>query len=818
METDNESIVSKPVTMEDLLQLLSQLNTNKSTIDTSNQPIQISEKLNHKNYTKWSKLMQLGIGGRGRLNHITTPPPPPEDPEYTKWAQRDSIVISWVIENIEPELQNQFLDYPTARELWKRIETMYGSNKDGLQIFDLTVKANKIQQGTDPIEVYYSKLTAIWKEIDRRLPNPMTFPEDKTIFNRLNQQNRLYQFLAGLDETLDKDRRDLLHRDPLPTTEEAYASIRRELSRRGIMKTTTNPSSSDSPGIGSGFAAKGRTEKPAFRREDDWASLKCTHCVGTRHTKDGCFKIIGYPEWWTERKKKGPENQGMGTAKKPSTSIVAYSAGDGEGGEAMAAASTTKSGLHLERESDEGKTLTFCVPTHENGDSQTGKIIGRGTEENGLFYVDQMSHQGSAALVRGSVEHQLWTWHRRLGHPSLGNKLAPRAVRCVFVGYGINQKGYRCFDPVTNRLYTTMDCDFVETEYYYHHLRSQGEGLVEDLSWLTYPELVDPDPKEQVGKATEITDNILQSILQGALPDDSNTLTENPIRDENEVCTPDSCEPANIPFEGKSGMSSESTREEESQEQQIEENSKKYVLPPRSTRGVPPKRYDPDFEAQRSKYPVSRPSEGNLSRATKAFNAAIYSESIPTTTEEALKSKHWKKAMEEEINALVRNKTWEKYADWGADRDSRKSTSGYFTLVGGNLVSWKSKRQKVVAMSSAEAKVRGIAKGITEVLWLRKLLIKLGYRPKKSCKLYCDNMAAIRISENPVQHDRTKHVEIDRHFIKDHLESKVISLPFVRSEDQLADILTKAVTTQAFEGALCKLGVGDPTTQLEGEC
>uniref|UniRef100_A0A803NC49 Uncharacterized protein n=1 Tax=Chenopodium quinoa TaxID=63459 RepID=A0A803NC49_CHEQI len=112
-------------------------------------------------------------------------------------------------------------------------------------------------------------------------------------------------------------------------------------------------------------------------------------------------------------------------------------------------------------------------------------------------------------------------------------------------------------------------------------------------------------------------------------------------------------------------------------------------------------------------------------------------------------------------------------ADLGGDRDSRKSTSGYFTLVGGNLVSWKSKRQKKVSMSSAEAEFRGIAKGITEVLWLGKLLSELGYTPKKSCKLYCDNMAAIRISENPVQHDRTKHVEIDRHFIKDNLEAKL---------------------------------------------
>ena len=78
-------------------------------------------------------------------------------------------------------------------------------------------------------------------------------------------------------------------------------------------------------------------------------------------------------------------------------------------------------------------------------------------------------------------------------------------------------------------------------------------------------------------------------------------------------------------------------------------------------------------------------------------------------------------------------------ADWAGDKDSRKSTSGYFTLVGGNLVTWRSKKQNVVALSSAEAEFRGIAKGVTEILWLRKLLCELGFPPRGACILICDN-------------------------------------------------------------------------------
>ena len=120
----------------------------------------------------------------------------------------------------------------------------------------------------------------------------------------------------------------------------------------------------------------------------------------------------------------------------------------------------------------------------------------------------------------------------------------------------------------------------------------------------------------------------------------------------------------------------------------------------------------------------------------------------------------------------------------------------------------------MVALFSAEAEFRGIVKGITEVLWIRKLLTELGFK-QNSCELNCDNKAAISISENPVQHGRTKHVEVDRHFIKEKLEHKIIHIPFVKSKEQLADILTKVVESEQFHNTLCKLGVRDPTTQLE---
>ena len=105
-----------------------------------------------------------------------------------------------------------------------------------------------------------------------------------------------------------------------------------------------------------------------------------------------------------------------------------------------------------------------------------------------------------------------------------------------------------------------------------------------------------------------------------------------------------------------------------------------------------------------------------------------------------------------------------------------------------------------------------------EILWLRTLLTEIGFPPSRKSQLFFDNKEAISISENPVQHDRTKLVEVDRHFIKEKLENGIIEFPFVRSKEQLADILTKALSPKVFKEFLGKLSIGDTVAQLEGEC
>lgn len=130
-------------------------------------------------------------------------------------------------------------------------------------------------------------------------------------------------------------------------------------------------------------------------------------------------------------------------------------------------------------------------------------------------------------------------------------------------------------------------------------------------------------------------------------------------------------------------------------------------------------------------------------------------------------------------------------ADWATDTTDRKSITGYAIFMGNNLVSWNSKKQQTVARSSTEAEYRAVGLAITEMVWIQALLRDINYHSPTIPNLWCDNIGATYLSVNPMFHARTKHLEVDFHFVRDKVHNKEVKVQFICSKDQLADILTK---------------------------
>ena len=155
-------------------------------------------------------------------------------------------------------------------------------------------------------------------------------------------------------------------------------------------------------------------------------------------------------------------------------------------------------------------------------------------------------------------------------------------------------------------------------------------------------------------------------------------------------------------------------------------------------------------------------------------------------------------------------------SDFVGDCHDRKSTLGYIFLFGGMAVSWSSQKQSIVALSSCEAEYIAATSATCQAIWMSRLIRELTSNEVSMAKLMVDNQSAITLSKNTGHHNRTKHIDTRYHFIRECVENKRIEISFVRTEDQLADILTKALERLKFQEMRHRIGIrSNPMEELE---
>lgn len=146
-------------------------------------------------------------------------------------------------------------------------------------------------------------------------------------------------------------------------------------------------------------------------------------------------------------------------------------------------------------------------------------------------------------------------------------------------------------------------------------------------------------------------------------------------------------------------------------------------------------------------------------------------------------------------------------ADWGKCLGSRRSVTGFCIFLGNTLISWKSKKQNVVSRSSSESEYRAMSIATCEIIWILKILHDLQVPVTLPVNLICDNKSAIQIGANPVFHERTKHIEIDIHFIREKISNGVIKTVKIESAHQTTDLFTKGLGSKQHNYLCSKLNM-----------
>lgn len=288
----------------------------------NNSTLQLTvEKLDGKNFREWAQSIKLVIDGKGKLGYLTgeTKEPPSTDPtQGKKWKSENSMVMAWLVNSMQPAIGKTYLFLPTAKDVWDAVRETYSDMENSAQIFEIQTRLWQMKQGEREVTEYYIEMKSLWQELDLSFGETWECSGDSVKYKKRLEDERVFEFLAGLNRVLDDVRGRILGRKPLPSTREVFAEVRREeLRRKVMMDDSGGPESSalimKKPGIGPASTGPPYSNGPSNVNGpfSSWAKANnglnqgqqrkrpwCDHCHKPGHKIDGCWDLHGKPPDW----------------------------------------------------------------------------------------------------------------------------------------------------------------------------------------------------------------------------------------------------------------------------------------------------------------------------------------------------------------------------------------------------------------------------------------------------------------------------------------------------------------------------------------
>ena len=267
-----------------------------------------SHKLNGGNFLQWSQSVKLFVQGKGKFGYLSGSVAKPNEKEegYDRWEAENSMIMSWLVNSMEPDVGRTYLFLPTANAIWTAVKETYSDLGNAGQLFEIKTQLRKAKQGEKSVTQYYTDLKTLWQEFDLFCDYEWSCATDSAFYQKMVEKERVFDFLAGLNKELDEVRGRILGREPLPSTREVFAEVRREESRRQVMLGRDSP-------VFTAETSALLTMKPdssSQRHPNRQDRPVCDYCHRTGHIKFKCWRLHGKPADFTPTNKPSRDNKG----------------------------------------------------------------------------------------------------------------------------------------------------------------------------------------------------------------------------------------------------------------------------------------------------------------------------------------------------------------------------------------------------------------------------------------------------------------------------------------------------------------------------